>query len=390
LHRSHLRTALLVFQAALSVVLLVGAGLFVSSLRNVRTVDLGYEPEHVLFVSPEMRGVALTDSELAALQRRLAERARAVAGVEAAGRSLTVPFWLNSTEDLFVPGIDSVNRLGEFYLHAVSQGYFEAMRTRIIRGRGITDGDRAGTPRVIVVSHSMARKLWPNKDPLGQCVKVGADTTPCSTVVGIAEDIRRGSFDKDEGLQYYLPLAQRDDHAGGLFVRTRGDARREAERIRRELQRLMPGVSYLTATPLQDVLDKSARAWHLGATMFTIFGGLGLLLAAVGLYAVMAYTTAQRTHELGVRIALGAQARDVVRLVVAGGVRVAVAGIAIGAAVALLGGPFVAPLLFNTSPKNPSIFAAVGLTLLATAALASLVPAWRATRVDPNVALRSE
>jgi putative ABC transport system permease protein len=390
LHRSRLRTSLLVFQAALSVVLLVGAGLFVRSLRNVRTLDLGYDPHQVVYVSAEMRGIQLPRPELIALKRRLLERARQLPGVEQSGRTMTVPFWINSNEDLFVPGVDSVNRLGDFYLHAISQGYFEAMGTRILRGRGITDADREGAPRVIVVSRSMANKLWPRKHALGQCVKVGSDTVPCSTVVGVAEDIRRGSFDKDEGLQYYLAIDQRDGNTGGLFVRTSGDARHETDRIRRELQRLMPGVSYVSATPLQDVLDQNVRAWQLGATMFTIFGGLGLLLAAVGLYAVMAYTTAQRTHELGVRMALGAQTRDVVRLVVAGGLRVAVVGVAVGAGVALLTGRFIAPLLFDTSPKDPSVFAVVALTLLATAAVASLVPAWRATRVDPNVALRTE
>jgi putative ABC transport system permease protein len=236
----------------------------------------------------------------------------------------------------------------------------------------------------------MARKLWPTKEPLGQCVKVGADTAPCNTVVGVAEDIRRESFDKDEGLQYYLSIAQAGEPRGGLFVRTRADARRHTERVRRELQRVMPGVSYVSATPLQDILDQNIRSWQLGATMFTIFGGIGLLLAAVGLYAVMAYNTAQRTHELGVRIALGAQPADVVRLVAAGGLRVAVAGVAIGAVVALAAGRFIAPLLFNISPKDPSVFALVTVTLIATALLASLVPAWRATRVDPNVALRTE
>jgi putative ABC transport system permease protein len=390
LHRSRLRTGLLVFQAALSVMLLVGAGLFVRSLRNVRTLDLGYDPDRVVFVSAEMRGLRLPTEELAALKRRLVERARELPGVENAGRTLTVPFMINSTEDLFVPGIDSVARLGDFYLHAVSDGYFETIGTRILRGRAIADADREGAPLSIVVSQSMAKKLWPGKDALGQCVKVGADTMPCSTVIGIAEDIRRGSFDKDEGLQYYVSVDQRRRNSGGLFVRTHGDASRQTERVRRELQKVMPGVSYVTAMSLRDILDREVRAWQLGSTMFTIFGGIGLLLAAVGLYAVMAYDTAQRTHELGVRIALGAQTGDVVRLVVAGGLRVAVIGVAIGAAVALVAGRFIAPLLFHISPQDPSVFSAVAATLLATAAVASLVPAWRATRVDPNVALRAE
>ena len=390
LHRSRLRTLLLVFQATLSVVLLVGAGLFVRSLRNVRTVDLGYDPNRIVYVGTELRGVRLSTPELAALKRRLLARARELPGVEAAGRTMTVPFWMNSVQDLFVPGIDSVNRLGEFYFHAVSPGYFETMGTRILRGRGITDVDRAGAPLAVVVSQSMAKKIWPGKEPLGQCIKVGADTVPCSTVVGVAEDIRRGSFAETEGLQYYVPVEQGREEVGGLFVRTRGDVHRHRDRIRRELQRLMPGVSYVSAMTLQDIVDENARAWRLGATMFTIFGGVGLLLAAVGLYAVMAYNTAQRTHELGVRIALGAQTRDVVRLVVAGGLSVAALGVAIGTVVALLGGRFIAPLLFDISPTDPWVFGIVTLTLLATAVLASVVPAWRATRVDPNVALRTD
>ena len=390
LHRSRLRTSLLVFQAALSVVLLVGAGLFVRSLRNVRTLDLGYDADRVVYIETQMRGLRLPTSEMAALKRRLLARARELPAVEAAGRTLTVPFMVNSVQDLTVPGIDSVNRLGEFYYHAVSPGYFEAMGTRILRGRAITDADRHGAPLVIVVSRAMAAKLWPGQEPLGRCVKVGADSVPCSTVVGVAESIRRGSLDEDAGLQYYVSIEQGQEDVGGLFVRTRGDARRAAERIRRELQRVMPGISYVAARPLQDAIDQNVRAWQLGATMFTIFGGLGLLLAAVGLFAVMAYTTAQRTHELGVRIALGAQRGDVVRLVVAGALRVAVLGVALGGVAALLAGRFIAPLLFETSPRDPSVFAAVTVTLLGTVALASMIPARRATRVDPSVALRAE
>jgi len=152
----------------------------------------------------------------------------------------------------------------------------------------------------------------------------------------------------------------------------------------------MPGVSYVNARPLQDIVDENSRAWQLGAAMFTIFGGLGLLLAAVGLYAVMAYNTTQRTHELGVRIALGARTADVVRLVLGGGLRVALVGVAIGGGVALVAGRFIAPLLFGISPRDPSVFAIVAVTLVGTAAIASLVPAWRAARVDPSVALRAE
>jgi ABC-type antimicrobial peptide transport system permease subunit len=143
-------------------------------------------------------------------------------------------------------------------------------------------------------------------------------------------------------------------------------------------------------TPMQEILDPNVRPWELGATMFTIFGGLALVLASIGLYSVIAYNVAQRSHELGVRIALGAQVRDVLRLVIAGGVRVALAGIVIGGAIALVAGRFVAPLLFHVSPRDPSVFVLVAFTLFTVAVVASLVPALRAAKVDPTVALRAE
>jgi ABC-type antimicrobial peptide transport system permease subunit len=152
----------------------------------------------------------------------------------------------------------------------------------------------------------------------------------------------------------------------------------------------MPGPSYITVTPFSDIMGSQTRSWQLGATMFVAFGGLALVLAAIGLYSVIAYNVAQRTHELGVRVALGAQSRDVVRLVVIEGLRLAVVGVAIGAGVALLAGKWVKPLLFNVSPKDPTVFVVVSLTLISVAVAASWVPALRASRVDPNVALRSD
>jgi putative ABC transport system permease protein len=244
---------------------------------------------------------------------------------------------------------------------------------------------------VLVVSQSMAKKLWPDKEAIGQCLRIGADTLPCTTVVGIARDIRRGSLDEDEGLQYYLPITQSNNQRGaGLFVRTRGDAERLLETVRRELQRGMPGSSYVTLISLQKVLDPNLRPWQLGATMFVLFGALALLLAAVGLYSVIAYSVTQRTHEMGVRVALGAQGRDVIRLVLIEGVRVALLGLGIGVAIALVAGRFIAPLLFRVPARDPWTFGSATITLLAVAVAASFIPAWRAARVDPSVALRTD
>jgi predicted permease len=387
-HRSRTRTTLLVIQGALSLVLLIGTGLFVRSLRNVHALDFGYDAPHVLFVSVEMRGVKIDSMPGIALRRDLLERARSLPGIQDATLTVAVPFWMSWSDDLFTQTKDSIH--GDYLYNTVSPSYFATMGTRIIRGRGFTDADRDGAPRVLIISQSMARKVFPKADALGNCIRVGADSVPCSTVVGVAEDIVDRNLGDPAGLQYYAPIAQNGSVGNGLFVRARGDATDMAGTVRRELQRLMPGVSYVTVTPLTKILEPNVRPWRLGATMFALFGGLALLLAAVGLYSVIAYNVTQRSHELGVRIALGAQGRDVLRLVVGSSLRVAIAGTVIGGTIALVAGRFIAPLLYHVSPKDPLIYAMATVTLLGVAVLASLVPARRATRVDPNVALRAD
>jgi putative ABC transport system permease protein len=390
-HRSRLRVTLLVLQSALSVVLLVGAGLFVRSLRNVRNVPLGYDVDPVLIVDLQMRGVKLDSAAEVALRERLLAEARAVPGVTHAARRVTEPFWSTWSIDLHVDGIDSVERLGEFDLNAVSPDYFATMGTRILRGRGFSTSDVAGAPRVMVASAAMAKTFWPGQEALGQCVRVGSDTVPCTTVVGIAEDIKNERLGGDRTqFFYYLPSAQFNPQQGGLFVRTPGPAAAVEETVRRRLQPLMPGVSYVTVTPLSDILGSQTRSWRLGGTMFTVFGALALVLAAIGLYSVIAYNVAQRTQEMGVRIALGAEIRDVVGLVLSEGMRLALVGIVLGTAVALLVSRFVKPLLFDESPRDPVVFVGVAAVLLAVAALASFIPARRAARVDPMRALRTE
>lgn len=390
-HRSRTRVVLLVMQGALSVVLLVGAGLFVRSLRNVRSLDLGYDGARILYVEPHMRGVQLDSMQSGDFRRRLLAAATALPAVEAGSRTVTVPFWSSITQDLHVAGIDSVDRLGDFYYHAVSPDYFRTMGTRIRRGRGFTAADTRTAPLVMVVSESMAKKLWRGQDALGKCVRIGADSEPCTEVVGVAQDIKRGSLSDDDGLQYYVAIEQSQGATGGgLFLRARGSTKAQSESIRKELQKLMPGASYVTVTPLDNIIGGQTRSWTLGATMFTVFGVLALLVAAVGLYSVIAYNVVQRTHELGVRVALGARSPDVVRLVVGEGVRVSLAGIVIGSVAAAGAARYVGPLLFGVSPRDPLVFSGVALALVFVALLASLLPAWRASRVDPSVALRGD
>jgi putative ABC transport system permease protein len=389
LHRSRLRSTLLVVQGAVSVVLLVGAALFVRSLHNARSLDLGFDPERVAYVGFSLRGTPLDSVARRALLARMVERAAALPNVESAARTVAVPYYRTWTSDIYVPGVDSMRLRDEYFMNAVSPAYFATVGTRIVRGRGISDADRAGSEPVAVVSQATAQAIWRGEEALGKCMRIGNDTMPCSTVVGVAEDIRR-DFAEGPSRDIYLSSLQSRPGDGGLFVRTRGDARDHAAAIRAELQRLMPGTAFVTSEPLQDIVDPSLRAWQLGATMFTIFGVLALVVAAVGLYSVIAYGVAQRTHELGVRIALGAAGRDVVRLILGEGARVALLGILIGVGAALFAGRWVAPLLFEVSPRDPVIFVAIAAALFAIALVASWLPARRASRVDPNVALRAD
>ena len=388
--RSGLRIGLLIAQAALSVILLVGAGLFVRSLRNVESVRLGFDVDPILAVEINMRGVKLDSAAMVALRLKLLETAKATPGVENATFQSGTPFWNHSSMGLYVQGIDTVARVGLFNYSRVSPSYFATLGTRIVRGRGITNEDTPLAPRAMVVSQGMGKALWPGKDPIGQCIRIIADTMPCAYVVGIAEDIKDQSIGVDSSHYYYLSSMQLRPQSGGLFVRVRGDGAGFTNAVRRSLQGVMPGASYVTVTPFSDIIGSQKRSWHLGATMFVAFGALALLLAAIGLYSVIAYNVAQRTHELGIRRALGAQASDVIRLVVIDGLRVAGVGVAIGIAVALWGGAWVKPLLFSVSPRDMSVYLIVTLTLIVVAAAASWVPALRASRVDANVALRTD
>ena len=390
-HRSRTRTALLIAQGALSVALLVGAGLFVRSLNRVRDMRLGYDAERILLVRRDFRGVSLNDTATIALQRRLLETAQALPGVVSAATVSSVPFWSHSSTNFFVAGIDSVRRLGRFTYQVASADYFAATGTRILRGRPFGAEDRAGAPPVVVVSQSMGNVLWPGRDALGQCIRVGADTMPCRTVIGIAEDAVQMSFTNEQRFRYYLPLEQFRPSSGSfLMIRTRGDPAAMAESVRQALQGLMPGEGFITAWPLDEVMRGPRRSWEIGATLFVAFGGLALLVAAIGLYAVIGYNVTQRMHEIGVRIALGAQTGDVVRLVVGQGMGFAVAGAVLGGVLAYLAARWVQPLLFQQSARDPFVFLTVGGMLVMVAIAASSVPAFRATRADPNSTLRAE
>ena len=329
-----------------------------------------------------------------ALADELLSTAQAVPGVEKATLLVSVPFYSSEGRSLHVAGIDSVRRLGRFMLQAGSPDYFATMGTRILRGRAFSVEDRADAPRIAIVSQAMANVLWPNQDPLGKCFRISSDTMPCTAVVGVAENIRSRELSSAGDFTYYLPMAQYttmfEPQMLAMFVRVHMRPEDAAASLRSRLQPLMPPPSVLRAVPLHDMVDPQMQAWTSGATMFFSFGALALALAGVGLYAVMAFAVAQRNREIGVRIALGAESRDVMRLVVGEGIRVTLIGLVLGVAIALAGAGRMETLLFHESAHDPAVYLAVAATLLAVGMLASAIPAGRAARVDPNVALRDE
>lgn len=389
---ARLRTTLLVTQGALSVVLLIGAALFVRSLAAVRQLRLGYDAERVLLVNRVVRGPWPGDTGLRVIRETLMARAQSLPGVESVAWASSAPFVSTSNTALFVPGIDSVSRLGTFTYQATTEDYFRTMGTRILRGRAFTAADRNGAPNVVVVGQSMARVLWPGQEALGKCFRVFADTMPCSAVVGIAEDIVQRDIVGARRYHYYMPIDQfRRTSGSWMILRLSGDPLREAENVRSALQRVLPpGASYVTVQPLQDVVQNEQRSWRLGATMFVAFGVLALVVATVGLYGVVSYDVTQRTHELGVRVALGARRQDIVRLVLRRSARFAFAGIVIGASVALALNRWVQPLLFKQSATDPVVYAGVAISMLLVALAAGALPGFRAARADPNTALRAE
>jgi predicted permease len=389
--RSRTRASLLVVQSTLAAILLVGTGLFVRSLRNVHAVPTGMRPDRVLMSSVALRGSEYSRSEVDALYARMAERALSVPGVASVAVSLTVPFASSWGSRIVVPGRDSVPGA---YVNAVSPGYFETMGTRLLAGRDFTPVDDAAAP-TIVISARAARRWWPDGDAVGRCVHLNADSLPCLQVIGIAEDVRKETVleAEDDVLQVYVPLGRATTNMSQRILLVRAgtpDVASLMEPLRRAVQVAAVNLPYVDVRPMAQLLDDELRPWRLGASMFGAFGMIAALLTCLGIYGVVSYTAAQRTHEMGVRMALGARAPDVLLAVAGDGMHVSLRGAALGVVLALLLQGLVEPLLFGVSAFDPVVLGGVAGLLALVAALGSVVPAWRATRVDPVLALRSE
>lgn len=395
--RSRTRTTLLIVQAALSVVLLAGAGLFVRSLRQVEAIDIGYDADRLIFAeaTPAQEDTSSSRRIEAALPD-LADRLTHIPDVERVALAQLAPTRGFSIEKVFIPGIDSLAAIGPFgmpIISAVSPEYFATAGITVRSGRGFTTADRADAEPVVVVNQTMARSYWPNGDVLGSCIMLGERTAPCRRVIGIATDAHIRGVVEEAAPAYYVPLAQAPDQSGAgvILIRARPD---RLEEVSAAVAREMKGVLGTFATPwvqpMRATLADELHQWRLGASLFSVAGLLALLVAAVGIYSTVAYMVGERTHEIGVRIALGARSANIARVVIAHGLTVVVAGVAIGVLAALALGRLVSSLLYGVTPRDPVVLGSVAAVLLLVAVAACLVPAWRAARVDPVEALRAE
>jgi predicted permease len=386
-HHTRTRTALLIVQTALSVVLLVGTGLFTRSLLRINALPIGMEPNHVLAAHLETTGVHYTPAEVDALYRRMNDAARATPGIAAAALATSLPFYTSWGMRVTVPGRDSLPTTsdGGPYFTAVTGRYFETMGMRLLR-------DRATSPRVVVINESIAKLWWPNEDALGRCMHIGGDTVPCSQIVGIVANARRQGLIEDVSLQFFISIDQAPPWIDSriLVVRPHGEALASIEPLRKRLQTVAPNLPYIGIRPMQEYVSPQTHSWRLGATMFGAFGALALVLAAVGLYSMLSYDVAQRMHELAVRVALGARGGDLASMVVRSAMPLVVVGGGIGLMLTLSAGPLVQPLLFRTSPREPTVLIGVVFVLLLVSIVAALVPVRRAVAVDPIEALRAD
>jgi len=399
--RKVLRAALSAAQAALSVILLVGAALFVASLWRVKNINLGFEPARVIRARPRFAPGLLAGPNGRQIRAQGFDaalgRVQALPWVEHSAIAVGSPYGNGFTVDVTIPGRDSLPSLpgGGPYVSAVSADFFATLGISLRRGRAFTPADHAGTTPVAIVDETMASVVWPGQDPLGKCLIVGdrqagQPAPPCSIVVGVVNDVHRESVREPATMQYYVPLGQEQGFGGSeLVVRPRGPIPEAMIALSHALTS-MPQFTYASIETIQQTIDPEFRPWQLGAVMFGVFGVLALIIAAVGLYSVIAYVVSDRTRELGVRLALGATRGRVMRDVIVGGVATTALVVIAGTLVALVAGRFIQPLLFNVSAWNPTLLGGVAAVVISVAFLAAWGPARRATRIDPVMALRAE
>jgi putative ABC transport system permease protein len=402
LGRNRLRSLLVVCEIALALMLLVGAGLLIRSFIRLQQVSPGFDPRSVMAAEvalPFQPGAKYEDEKKqAAFFEQAIERIETIPGVESAGAVESLPLSGAVESSSFnIDGRAAAQSAAEqpnADYTEVSSHYFRAMGIPVIKGRAFTSDDRADAPGVVVINESLGRKYFAGEDPLGRRITFDNLKDPEAkwlTIVGVVGDVKQTNLNAETEPAIYLPHTQSPSPLMTLVVRTRSaDPTSVAASVRGEIRALDRDIPVTSMRAMEQVLAASVSQRRFSMLLLGIFAGVALLLAAVGIYGVMAYSVTQRTHEIGIRMALGAQGGDILKLVVGQGMILALIGVAIGLAAALLLTRVMMSLLFNVSATDPLTFAAVSLLLITVALIACYIPARRAMRVDPMEALRYE
>ncbi|MFY9609357.1 MAG: ABC transporter permease [Blastocatellia bacterium] len=393
LRRISLRNLLVVSQIALSLVLLISAGLLIKSMQNAQTMNPGFRTDHILMGSTNLDLHNYDETRGRSFYKQLGERLKNLPGVEQASFAGPLPLdqYTNGTRFMIEGRVPKTeNERLQTLFSTIAHDYFETMDTAIVQGRAFTEHDNERAPRVVIVNEAMARHYWPNESPLGKRLRLGNEQNSWMEVIGVAQDGKYITLGEPPTDYLFIPLWQNYDGRMTMVVRTTGDPEGVAAVIREEVKSLDEQLPVYGVRTAPQYLDRVLSLPKSIATLVSIFGLLALVLAAVGLYGVMGYVVAQRRKEIGIRMALGADTGNVRRMVLRQGMTLVVIGLASGTAIALALAPLMASLLYGVSAADPATFAVIAGVLASVALLACYIPARRAMKVDPMVALRHE
>lgn len=390
--QSRLRSVFVVAQVACSIVLLIGAALFIRSLQRAGSIDVGFNPSNMIVMSLNPRLQGYDETRGRALYESLVERLRAMGNVQSASFATTVPLNLmGSRRGTVIEGYQP--RRGEdteTAYNVVAPQYFDTMQIPIVRGRPFSEDDGPGAPPVIIVNDAFARRYWPGEDPLGKRVSANGPRGPFREVIGVTRTGKYNTLGEDPRPYYYVPLWQEYRFPVTLHVKTAGDPSAALASVREAVRSVDASIPVFDVKTMDDQMRAPLLPAQLAGSLLGGFGALALLLASIGIYGVMAYSVAQRTREIGVRVALGAQKGDLLRLVFSNAAKLIAIGLTIGVSIAAVLTRLVGFLLYGITPADPIAFTGAIAVLVGTALLACYIPARRAMRVDPVTALRSE
>jgi putative ABC transport system permease protein len=395
LEKHRVRSVLIVVQVACSLMLLVVAGLFVRSLGHAERMYLGFDPDHVLNVMLDPRQIGYSEARSIDLYRELVERVRAMPGVESASVAFSVPMSFPGHSDpLYLEGQAVVpnEQPTKVSSNSIDPGYLRTMHVPLLRGRDFRDSDNEKALQVAIVNQAMANHYWPNQDPLGKRFSLKGAGGPFIEVVGVAHDGQYFFLSPDSSPYFYVPFAQNPSAFAALQLRSSIPPEQLIHNVQQEINKLAPDLPAIDIHTMGQVVHGLAGMFifRLAAALAGTMGILGLVLAVVGVYGVVSFSVTRRTQEIGIRIALGAERDDIIKLVSRHGLRLVTAGVGAGVVVALVLTRAMGKLLMGVSAADPATYAAVAILLSTVALLACYIPARRATRVDPMVALRYE